>query len=52
MFFFLVGFGLGIYLAQEHPELPNMKHLFRTASKALQDAIRGGENDFDAEKSD
>ena len=52
MFFFVVGILIGVYAAQEYPNLPNMKILFRTASKALQDAVRGNDNEFDAEKSD
>ena len=52
MFFFVVGILIGVYAAQEYPNLPNVKILFRTASKALQDAVRGNDNEFDAEKSD
>ena len=53
MFFFVVGILIGVCVAQEYPNnLPNVKILFRTASKALQDAVRGNDNEFDAEKSD
>lgn len=52
MFFFVVGILIGVYAAQEYPNIPNMKILFNTASKALQDAVRGNDNEFDAEKSD
>ena len=52
MFFFLCGVILGITVAQEYPQLPNMKILLHNSAKALQEAIRGGSNEFDAEKSD
>ncbi len=41
MFFFVVGFIIGIMVAQENPELPNAKHLLKTASTRLRDTVRG-----------
>ena len=51
MFFFLIGFIIGIYTVQEYPEnIPNVRVLVQRASNILREAIRG-END-EEEKGD
>ena len=48
MFFFIIGIGLGVYLAQEYEHnIPKMRVLVIKASEILRDAIRGDENDSD-----
>ena len=51
MFFFLIGFLIGVYTVQEYPEnIPNVRVLVQRASNILREAIRG-END-EEEKGD